>query len=98
MSEPLFDGYPDPEPPVPATAGEKARAKAAAIIATGRHPLNLVPLLASPQGKTCGDCLHRYLKRLAGTYPKCDLGPITGGPGTDVRAGWPACERFEAKR
>lgn len=29
-------------------------------------------------------------------YPKCEVGPQTHGPKTDVRAWWPACPRFEA--
>lgn len=97
--EPLFEDNLQPlHPPEVNPRTARARARAAASIKLGRHPLNGLPLLTSPAGMTCGDCLRRYLKRLAGSYPKCDLGPITGGPGTDVRAAWPACNRFEAKR
>lgn len=49
-----------------------------------------------PDDQTCGDCIHRQL--VGGhskAYPKCDLGPRTAGPKTDVRKYWPACHRFE---
>lgn len=49
-----------------------------------------------PDGQTCGDCIHRQL--VGGhskAYPKCDLGPRTAGPKTDIRKYWPACHRFE---
>jgi len=29
------------------------------------------------------------------SYPKCAKGPRTHGPGTDVKASWPACRLFE---
>lgn len=49
-----------------------------------------------PDGQTCGDCIHRkYFCGGAKSYPKCDLGPITSGPKTDVRKNWPACHRHE---
>jgi hypothetical protein len=48
-------------------------------------------------GLRCGTCVHRQTpyRRVAGRYPKCAHGGrwerATGGPGTDVRAWWPAC-------
>lgn len=49
-----------------------------------------------PAGKTCGDCIHRKVHgHHDRTYPKCDLGPDTHGPKTDVRRYWPACHRFQ---
>lgn len=45
-----------------------------------------------PDGATCGACKFRHGKM---RYPKCELGPATRGPATDVRAYWPACHRFE---
>lgn len=49
-----------------------------------------------PDGRTCGECVHRQpYGGHAKSYPKCDLGPRTSGPKTDVRAAWPACHRFE---
>ncbi len=38
---------------------------------------------------------HDLFDGLARTFPKCDLGPATAGPKTDVRANWPACHRYE---
>lgn len=51
-----------------------------------------------PEGETCKTCKHIYRKRLAGTYIKCDLMRAiwTGGGGTDIKAGSPACARWEA--
>ncbi len=93
--EPLFTGGPEPlDPPTlhPRTAAANARAQTR--IDHGIHPLNALPLAGN--GHTCGDCIHRRYKQLAGRYPKCELGPITAGPGTDVRAWWPACRQWVA--
>lgn len=51
-----------------------------------------------PEGETCKSCKHIARVRLAKTYLKCDLARRrwTGGPGTDIRAGDPACEFWEA--
>ena len=51
-----------------------------------------------PKGETCKSCLHIYRKRLAGTYLKCQLNERnwTGGGGSDIRAGDPACEWWAA--
>lgn len=52
-------------------------------------------------GLRCGTCVHRVtpFREVAGKYPKCSLGGewarATGGPGTDVRAWWPACTDYE---
>jgi hypothetical protein len=79
-------------------------------VAAGFHPLTLGPLHPSAvrtatrddaPGRpfTCGTCTHRAPSR---GYPKCwvDTGPgnagrITSGPGTDVRAWWPACPDYD---
>lgn len=55
-------------------------------------------------GLRCGGCLHRANVRAdtAKSFPKCTFGArtrdarTTRGPGTDVRAWWPACASFEA--
>jgi hypothetical protein len=51
-----------------------------------------------PEGKNCKDCNHYYLKRMSKSYPKCNLNRHnwTGGRGSDILAGSPACYRFEA--
>jgi hypothetical protein len=51
---------------------------------------------AGPAGMKCKDCAH--FRRVAGgsrTFFKCGLVKPTGGPGTDIRMGIPACEFFE---
>lgn len=49
----------------------------------------------------CGGCVHRELlgAHTAKSYPKCVAeghDRITGGPGTDVAAWWPACTLYAA--
>jgi hypothetical protein len=44
------------------------------------------------QGVTCKHCKHLYHHL---RFLKCDLNKMTRGPGTDWRAGWPACGKFE---
>jgi hypothetical protein len=53
---------------------------------------------SGPAGETCRTCKHLHRKRLAGTYLKCGLMSAvwTGGAATDVKAGSPACSRWEA--
>lgn len=51
-----------------------------------------------PAGRTCRECVHKT--RVDGgnkSYLKCRLQQAvwTGGPGTDIKAGSPACSRFE---
>lgn len=64
------------------------------------------PLDRTTPGLRCGTCAHRELHNggTAQDFPKCFLpGPgashprITGGPGTDVRAWWPACPAHQPK-
>lgn len=49
-----------------------------------------------PKGETCKSCRHIYRHRLAKVYLKCKLmvRSWTGGPGTDIRAGSPACQHW----
>jgi hypothetical protein len=49
-----------------------------------------------PQGKTCKDCAHYYLQKMANTYRKCYLTRKnwTGGRGSDIKASAPACSYF----
>ncbi len=76
-----------------------------AVLERGRHPLKHGRLHpdAPPvddrkaPGPRCGNCAHIGAQGgVAGNYPKCMLGPITGGPGTDVRHWWPGCSTWEA--
>ncbi len=51
-----------------------------------------------PAGETCKSCKHIYRNRMSKTYLKCELtrASWTGGPGTDILAGAPACSKWEA--
>lgn len=51
-----------------------------------------------PAGETCGSCKHHATRRFAKTYHKCELmrAVWTGGEGTDIRLGSPACENWHA--
>lgn len=55
-----------------------------------------------PAGKTCRDCAHKRTMTNTGSksWIKCELmrRAWTNGPGTDIRAGSPACRRFEGKK
>lgn len=67
------------------------------MIAAGVHPITGARLLDQddPVTKTCGNCAnHGRQGGVAGTYHKCRLNN-TGGPKTDLRVGWPACEKWE---
>ena len=80
--------------PPPATL-RGYRARNAAALAAGRHPLTNYPLL---EGHTCRECAYCVLRGMvAGCYWKCRKGPITGGPATDLRVRWPACTLFEVR-
>lgn len=50
-----------------------------------------------PAGQTCASCHHLVRKQMANTYLKCELmrAHWTGGGATDVRAGSPACRRWQ---
>lgn len=51
-----------------------------------------------PAMETCGSCGHMVRRRMAKTYLKCGLveAQWTRGSATDIRAGSPACRRWEA--
>lgn len=68
--------------------------RARALVSAGVHPLTRGK--ARPDLGTCGECAHRVLTTYhARAWPKCEVGPRTHGEQTDVRAWWPACDRFE---
>lgn len=52
-----------------------------------------------PEGETCKTCAHIHRNEMSKTYLKCGLMSAhwTGGPATDIRAGWPACRLWEPK-
>jgi hypothetical protein len=50
-------------------------------------------------GKICKNCLQlKHIDYNAGSYLKCGLTKWTHGPGTDWRAKWTACGKFEDKK
>ncbi|CAN5356549.1 hypothetical protein BH09VER1_BH09VER1_28830 [soil metagenome] len=49
-----------------------------------------------PKGLTCKGCKHLYRKHLGRTYIKCHLRPPTNGAGTDHKASWPSCGKYES--
>lgn len=55
---------------------------------------------SGPKGETCKSCAHYSGVQLAKLYRKCGLirERWTGGPGTDIRAGSPACAFWEASK
>lgn len=80
----------------PLSYEQRLTARRRAYLEQGIHPLTRGR--THPEVGTCGDCAH--LERqggTAGSYLKCARGPRSRGPATDVRAHWPACDRFEAR-
>lgn len=54
---------------------------------------------SGPAGQTCGTCKHlEHVEHHDKHYLKCGLMRAlwSRGPGTDIRAKWPACRRWEA--
>jgi hypothetical protein len=53
-------------------------------------------ILLAGNGKQCRTCAHLHAPGgTAAIYYKCGLVQATGGPATDMRVRWPACERYE---
>lgn len=82
------------------TRGRKSQVTCSRCV-PGAHPKQTCTpdkVGSGPVGKTCGDCQH--LARVSGgnaTYLKCGrVEPSwTHGPGSDIRASWAACSKFE---
>ena len=76
-------------------SADRARTlKRAAMLANGQHPTGFGSI---DPAHTCKECAHSI--QVGGgrrNYWKCNLRPITGGPGSDIRLSWPACPKFEA--
>lgn len=57
---------------------------------------------SGPAGETCGSCAHRVRARIRSgrVFQKCGLmrHAWTHGPGSDIKAGSPACSRWEAEK
>lgn len=86
---------PPAAPPVgPVLSADRQRtARRRRALAAGTHPATGLPLTVGPS-LTCSGyvSLQRH-----GRFYKCDRAGVTRGPGTDVRAGWPACVRYQAR-
>lgn len=94
-TEALFG--PAPEPPPKLSADQKLTKRNADLLAKGKHPATLLPLLGGDA--TCGGCVHHEaLPYHSRTYHKCELHRlgISHSTASDVRVSWPACVRFEA--
>lgn len=49
-----------------------------------------------PAGRKCKDCVfYRVFDYHNKRYGKCEKRGITHGAGTDHKASWPACKKFE---
>jgi len=48
-----------------------------------------------PEDKRCKNCKFCYSKSYSKTYYKCEFRGDTNGPGTDHRANWPTCGKFQ---
>lgn len=98
----LFDAGPYRTPPEPELGADARRTQRnLAALAAGRHPVSgrALHMDAPPAddraaaGPRCGTCTRLFRKVRSGTYLKCGLN-ATGGPGTDLRAWWPACAEY----
>lgn len=49
-----------------------------------------------PEGKRCKHCTHFIIKQWGNRYFKCAFRGNTNGPGTDHRANYPTCGKFES--
>jgi hypothetical protein len=61
-------------------------------------PCTAGPIGSGPKHETCGSCLHKTSQGgTAGHYLKCALMKHywTHGAGSDIKARWAACEKWE---
>lgn len=92
---PLFGEPPPEDRGSPHGKADRARTvKRRAMLACGIHPATGLPLLGR---ETCGTCVHHFVRQFAGAYHKCRLVRSTGGPATDIRVSWPACEKWQSE-
>lgn len=93
MSVDLFGIASQPHAMTPAQKRATGRAKRREPVPAGYAALPG----SGPAGETCKSCRHLFRNRMAKTYLKCSLMQRywTGGGKTDVRAGSPACKRWE---
>lgn len=62
-------------------------------------PENINPCIRAygrgPEDAKCKTCALLRRKHYAKTYIKCSLRRDTNGPGTDHKANWPACGKYQ---
>lgn len=63
--------------------------------ATRGNPL--IPIYGITAGEICKNCALLWVHRLSKNYLKCGLRKFSRGPGSDHRAKWQACGKFEKK-
>ena len=103
MTEQLFDGYPDPEPPAspPEGLGKDAQRtwRRRQMLAQGIHPATNVRVIGTAEnGLTCADCQFLLRKRMRSFKGwKCELAASGGKDGPDMVKSWPACEQFRGE-
>lgn len=84
----LFDLFPAPEP----------KAKLPKSSDRAQKIKTMWALHGKKADATCSRCTHLLRQRYHDkTYLKCDLTEISRGVGSDWRAGWIACGKFETK-
>ncbi len=63
------------------------------------RPERVNPMVRScgkgPDGARCKTCAHFIRKHYGKTFFKCEFRGNTNGPGTDHRANWPACSKYQ---
>lgn len=69
-------------------------------IRMAKHPCTPASPGSGPAGETCKTCRHiTTMPGVAGRYLKCGLmqHEWSRGPGTDIKARWPACSAWEGE-
>jgi hypothetical protein len=55
----------------------------------------MLKVYGTKEGKTCKTCKYLLRYYQSARWMKCKKSYITGGNGTDWKAGWPACGKHE---
>ena len=75
----------------------KSSARQNLNVARGLHPMGM-RLGNLHEFASCGNCRHHVSRSYSRTYHKCSKTRQSGGPATDIRLKWPACELWEGER
>ena len=72
--------------------------EAPTVCPRSRRHQEMIRLYGLCEGRHCRSCAHLILVQPGqNRYFKCDLTVITRGPGSDWRAGWEACGKWEER-